>query len=42
MAWADGHHDEVPESQQSLFCWAEFMAEESPREAIQKERQAEA
>ena len=24
----DGHSDEVPEPQQSLFSWAEFMAEE--------------
>ena len=24
----NGHHDEAPESQQSLFSWAEFMAEE--------------
>ena len=24
----NGHHDEVPEPQQSLFSWAEFMAEE--------------
>ena len=23
----NGHHDEVPEPQQSLFSWAEFMAE---------------
>ena len=23
-----GHHDEAPEPQQSLFSWAEFMAEE--------------
>ena len=25
---ANGHHDEAPETQQSLFSWAEFMAEE--------------
>ena len=25
---ANGHHDEEPEPQQSLFSWAEFMAEE--------------
>ena len=25
---ANGHHDEEPEAQQSLFSWAEFMAEE--------------
>ena len=25
---SNGHHDEVPEPQQSLFSWAEFMAEE--------------
>ena len=25
---ANGHHDEAPEPQQSLFSWAEFMAEE--------------
>ena len=24
----NGHHDEAPEPQQSLFSWAEFMAEE--------------
>ena len=24
----NGHHDEEPEAQQSLFSWAEFMAEE--------------
>ena len=24
----NGHHDETPEPQQSLFSWAEFMAEE--------------
>ena len=24
----NGHHDETPEAQQSLFSWAEFMAEE--------------
>ena len=24
----NGHHDEAPETQQSLFFWAEFMAEE--------------
>ena len=24
----NGHHDEEPEPQQSLFSWAEFMAEE--------------
>ena len=24
----NGHHDETPETQQSLFSWAEFMAEE--------------
>ena len=24
----DGHHDDAPEPQQSLFSWAEFMAEE--------------
>ena len=24
----NGHHDEAPETQQSLFSWAEFMAEE--------------
>ena len=24
----NGHHDEAPEAQQSLFSWAEFMAEE--------------
>ncbi len=24
----NGHHDEATEPQQSLFCWAEFMAEE--------------
>ena len=25
---SNGHHDEAPEPQQSLFSWAEFMAEE--------------
>ena len=25
----NGHHDEAPEPQQTLFSWAEFMAEES-------------
>ena len=25
---ANDHHDEAPEPQQSLFSWAEFMAEE--------------
>ncbi len=25
---ANGHHDEAPEPQQTLFSWAEFMAEE--------------
>ena len=24
----NGHHDGAPETQQSLFSWAEFMAEE--------------
>ena len=24
----NGHHDEAPEPRQSLFSWAEFMAEE--------------
>ena len=24
----NGHHEEAPEAQQSLFSWAEFMAEE--------------
>ena len=24
----NGHHDKAPEPQQSLFSWAEFMAEE--------------
>ena len=24
----NGHHDEAPEPQQTLFSWAEFMAEE--------------
>ena len=24
----NGHHDEAPETQRSLFSWAEFMAEE--------------
>ena len=24
----NGHHEEAPEPQQSLFSWAEFMAEE--------------
>ena len=24
----NGHHDEAPDPQQSLFSWAEFMAEE--------------
>ena len=28
---ANGHHDEEPEPQQSLFSWAEFMAEEPVR-----------
>ena len=27
-AYGNGHHDEAPEPQQSLFSWAEFMAEE--------------
>ena len=26
---ANGHHDETPEPQQTLFSWAEFMAEEA-------------
>ena len=32
----NGHHDEAPEPQQSLFSWAEFMAEEpvKPRSAV--------
>ena len=28
LCWANGHHDVTPEPQQSLFSWAEFMAEE--------------
>ena len=28
LVLANGHHDEAPEPQQSLFSWAEFMAEE--------------
>ena len=28
LVLANGHHDEAPERQQSLFSWAEFMAEE--------------
>ena len=25
--WSHGHDDEAPETQQTLFSWAEFMAE---------------
>ena len=28
--WSNGH-DEAPETQRSLFSWAEFMAEEPPK-----------
>ena len=28
MVNGNGHHDEAPEPQQSLFSWAEFMAGE--------------
>ena len=28
MVHGNGHHDEALEPQQSLFSWAEFMAEE--------------
>ena len=37
-----GHNDEVPESQQSLFSWAEFMAEEpvKPRGRSRKSQPA--
>ena len=40
-AAANGHADVVEETQQSMFSWAEFMAEE-PQKAGQKEREAEA
>ena len=38
----NGHHDEAPEPQQSLFSWAEFMAEEpvKPRGRKQKPQPA--
>ena len=38
----NGHHDEAPEPQQSLFSWAEFMAEEpaKPRGRKQKAQPA--
>ena len=33
VADTNGHHDEAPETQQSLFSWAEFMAEEPEKPA---------
>ena len=38
----NGHHDEAPEPQQSLFSWAEFMAEEpvKPRGRTRKPQPA--
>ncbi len=35
----NGHHDEAPEPQQSLFSWAEFMAEE-PAKPRRRKRKA--
>ena len=35
---ANGHHDEEPEAQQSLFSWAEFMAEEPVKPKSRKAR----
>ena len=32
----NGHHDENPEPQQTLFSWAEFMAEESVKPKVRK------
>ena len=42
LVLANGHHDEAPEPQQSLFSWAEFMAEEpvKPRGRKQKPQPA--
>ena len=34
----NGHHDEAPESQQSLFSWAEFMAEEPVKPKSRKSK----
>ena len=34
----NGHHDEAPEPQQSLFSWAEFMAEEPGPQASARNR----
>ena len=40
----NGHHDETPEPQQSLFSWAEFMAEEpvKPKSSSRKPQPATA
>ena len=34
----NGHHDEAPEPQQSLFSWAEFMAEEPVKPKARKSK----
>ena len=34
----NGHHDEAPEPQQSLFSWAEFMAEEPVKPKGRKQK----
>ena len=36
----NGHNDEAPEPQQSLFSWAEFMAEEPAETRAQRQAQA--
>ena len=42
LVLGNGHHEEAPEQQQSLFSWAEFMAEEpvKPRGRKQKPQPA--
>ena len=35
---ANGHHEEGPEPQRSLFSWAEFMAEEPVKPRDRKAR----
>ena len=38
--WSNGHHDETPETQQALFSWAEFMAEEPVKQSRRTGKEA--